>query len=791
VRIHPALAIAAGAQVVLLTALSGRAGLGAAGWLGGAAYFVGLWALLTAAARRAGRDTLGPADLVTTARAVLVGGVTALVADRIWSGTVATTALLVLAAVALTLDAVDGQVARRTGTASPLGARFDMEVDSFLVLVLSVWVALGLGPWVLAIGGMRYAFVVAGRPAPWLRSALPSSFRAKTVAALQGVVLLVAAAGVLPRPATTTLVGAALAALLWSFGRSGLWLWRHARGPATTAEPTTTEPAGPPGGLRRGSRAGRRRLAAGAITAAAGGLVLAALVAPHQVTGLVPGRFVRLPLEGLVGAALLLVLPGRLRWIGAGCAGVGLGLLTILGILDMGFSTVLGRPFDLLIDWTMLRPAVEFLDGTSGPAVAIGAVVGAVVLAVAVLVLMTGSVLRLARLLGRRRAVAARTVTVLGAFWVVCALSGAQLVPDVPVAARSAASLVHAQAAQVAADLRDRHAFAAEAGADPFADRPAEQLLTALHGKDVVVAFVESYGRAAVEDPAFAPGVDATLDAGSRRLAAAGYGSRSGFLTSPVTGGGSWLAHATFLSGLRVDDQQRYRSLVSTDRLTLTTAFRHAGWRTVAVMPGTTRAWPEARFFGYDRVYASDDLGYRGPDHGWPTIPDQYTLAAFQRLEHGRPGHPPLMAQLVLASSHGPWQFVPRLIGWDQVGDGSAFAGMPAASASPDALWGERPSSLRAPYQRAVQYTLDSLVSYVETYGDDNLVLLVLGDHQAPIVTPPGAGRDVPIAVVTRDRAVLDRIDRWGWQDGLKPGPQAPVQPMEAFRDRFLTTFGP
>ena len=804
VRIHPALTTAAGAQVVLLTTLSGPAGLGSAGWLAGAAYLLGFWALLTAAARRARRDTLGPADLVTAARAVLVGGVTALAVDRVWSGTEATTPLLVIAAVALALDAVDGQVARRTGTATPLGARFDMEVDSFLVLVLSVWVALALGPWVLAIGVMRYAFVAAGRPAPWLRSALPSSLSAKAVAALQGVALMVAAADVLPRPAATALVGAALAALIWSFGRSGLWLWRHARGPTTTADPTTTGdptatggptttagPAGPAGGLRHGSRAGRRRLAARVTTAAAGGLVFGALVAPHQVAGVTPGAFVRLPLEGLAGAALLLVLPGRLRWMAAGLAGAGLGLLTILEIVDMGFDAVLGRPFDPLIDWTMFRPAVEFLDGTSGRAAAIGAVVGAVVLAVAVLVLMTGAVLHIAHLLGRRRAAAARTVTVLGAFWVVCALSGAQLVPDVPVAARSAASLVHAQAVQVAADLRDRRAFAAEAAADPFADQPAGQLLTALRGKDVVVAFVESYGRAAVEDPAFASGVDAVLDAGSRQLAAAGYGSRSGFLTSPVTGGGSWMAHATFLSGLRVGDQQRYRALVSTDRLTLTTAFRRAGWRTVAVMPGTTRAWPEARFFGYDRVYASDDLGYRGPDHGWPTIPDQYTLAAFQRLEHGRPGHAPLMAQLVLGSSHAPWQFVPRPIGWDQVGDGSAFAGMPAASASPDALWAEQPSQLRAPYRRAIEYTLNCLVSYVEAYGDDNLVLLVLGDHQAPIVTPPGAARDVPIAVVTRDRAVLDRIDRWGWQDGLKPGPQAPARPMEAFRDQFLTTFGP
>jgi hypothetical protein len=59
------------------------------------------------------------------------------------------------------------------------------------------------------------------------------------------------------------------------------------------------------------------------------------------------------------------------------------------------------------------------------------------------------------------------------------------------------------------------------------------------------------------------------------------------------------------------------------------------------------------------------------------------------------------------------------------------------------------------------------------------------------VITGPDAGRDVPISIVTRDRGVLDRIAEWGWQDGLRPGPQAPVWPMEDFRDRFLTTFGP
>ena len=79
----------------------------------------------------------------------------------------------------------------------------------------------------------------------------------------------------------------------------------------------------------------------------------------------------------------------------------------------------------------------------------------------------------------------------------------------------------------------------------------------------------------------------------------------------------------------------------------------------------------------------------------------------------------------------------------------------------------------------------------METYGDDNLVLILLGDHQpSPIVTGQGASRDVPISIVARDRAVFQRIAPWGWHEGLKPDPQAPVWRMDAFRDRFLSAFG-
>jgi hypothetical protein len=78
----------------------------------------------------------------------------------------------------------------------------------------------------------------------------------------------------------------------------------------------------------------------------------------------------------------------------------------------------------------------------------------------------------------------------------------------------------------------------------------------------------------------------------------------------------------------------------------------------------------------------------------------------------------------------------------------------------------------------------------VKTYGNDNLVLVFFGDHQPAVVTSEFASRDVPITIVAKDPAVLDRISGWGWQDGLKPGPQAPVWRMDTFRDRFLTTFG-
>lgn len=543
---------------------------------------------------------------------------------------------------------------------------------------------------------------------------------------------------------------------------------------ATDARARSPEAAAP------AERRRARRVAAWTATALACLLVLFALMVPNDLTSVTPGEFVRIPLEGLIGVALVAVLSPRLRLVVAVVAGVVLGLLAILKIADIGFYEALNRPFHPVFDWLFLGAGAEFLTQTLGRAGGIAAVAVAGILFIGVLVLMTLSVLRLTRIVARHRPVALGGTAVLAVAWVACAALGAQLVPGVPVAANAFGRL-----GQVRVDLNDHKTFAGQIARDPFHATRGSQLLAGLRGKDVILSFVESYGRVAVDNPEVA----AALDAGNGRLRAAGFAARSAFLTSPTFGGGSWLAHGTLLSGLWIDNQQRYDTLVSSDRLTLTKAFRKASWRTVGVMPGNTRPWSEAGFYGAQRVYDHWNMGYRGPGFNWGTPPDQYTLSAFQRFERAAPNHAPVMAEFPTVTSHSPWAPTPHLIGWNQVGNGSIYGPMAKAGDQPAKVW-RSPSRVRAAYMNSIVYSLNTLISYMETYGGDNLVLVFLGDHQpAPIVSGPHAGHDVPITIVAKDPAVLSRISGWNWQDGLRPDSRAPVWRMDAFRDRFLRAF--
>lgn len=697
-------------------------------------------------------DRLGPANLVTLVRTflVLVVAVLALVTpDGRWP-------ITLLATAALVLDGVDGWVARRTGTVSPVGARFDMEVDAILVLVLAVHVAerLGLG-WVLFIGAARYLLALAVWIAPWMGTPVPQRYWRKVVAVAQVVTLLVVGAGLLPHAPARLALGVAGLALAVSF-LTQVWEVRAAR-------PSPS----------------RRRTVVGALLAVA--VAWAALAAPSNAR-LGVGSMGQLPLEAVVAGVLFLLLRGRTRTVLAAAAAGLLAVLVVVKGADIGFRIALGRPFDPPTDLSYAGSAVGLARDSLGPVVGTALVVAAVLVVVGLAAGVWWAGWRSMGLVTSHRGPAARLLVAAAVAWVAAAGLGLRSPHGTPVATTANIRLASTHVTQFRAGLADRPQFARLIAADPLAGAGGSAELTALGGKDVLVVFVESYGRYAVEGSPVAPGVTDVLRRGDAELADDGFGAKSGYLLSPTFGGISWLAHSTLESGLWVDTQSRYDQLLASSRTTLSGLFGTSGWRTVCDVPANRHDWPPATsFYHCDQTYDARNIGYRGPAFGYPPVPDQYTLTAFARDEL-QPGHAPVMAEIDLVTSHAPWSPLPPTLPASSLGDGTAYT----EAASPAAA----PRGSRTAYGNGIEYSLTSLFDFVKDADDPNLVLVVLGDHQ-PSTTVSGlsASHDVPISVIAHDPAVLSAIDSWGWTPGLLPATDAPVWPMDTFRGRFLDAY--
>ena len=555
--------------------------------------------------------------------------------------------------------------------------------------------------------------------------------------------------------------------------------------PEIAPEDTPNEPA------RRTRLSQLRRVARRTMSVLAFALFWFALVAPYHPEQFHLSGFIRLPIEGLVLAGLALLLPRRWNRAVIIVAGVLLALLTVVKILDLGFYTALDRPFNPVSDWSYFGPALGVLRDSAGHGWATAAEFGFGFLIVALLTCIPLAVVHLNGIVRRHRTNAARVLGALTAVWLLLAGLGLRIDAGQPVASTSAAGLAVNEVQLVRNSIHDEAVFhSALNGHDPYNAIPPSDLLTGLRGKDVIVAFVESYGRVAVQDSSIAPGVDATLRNATDQLDRIGYHSRSAFLTSPTFGGISWLAHSTLQSGLWVDNQNRYDDLVNSQRFTLSDAFHRAGWHTVGDVPSNKGDWPEGHsFYHYDQLYDRTNLGYFGPRFGYATMPDQFILSRFNQLQLAPTDRKPVMAEIDLVSSHIPWTPLPHIVPWNQIGDGSIYAPMVNEGPSRGTVWSST-ESVRAAYGQSVQYSINSLVSFVQNAHDPNLVLVVLGDHQPwTAVTGTGATHDVPISIISSDPNVLSRTDSWGWQDGMLPSPTAPVWRMDSFRNRFLDTF--
>ncbi len=522
------------------------------------------------------------------------------------------------------------------------------------------------------------------------------------------------------------------------------------------------------------------------VTAAAVALFWFGMNLPSKLSHLAPLTFLRLPLLLLAFLAVMVAVrpaASRTRMAFAVVVGVLVGSLSILRLLDMGFREAIGRPFNPVVDWGNVGSGASLLLDSLGRAAGVALIVLAALLVVGLLVAIPIAAVRVARVVGGNRRAAGWTTAALLLVWIGLSVGGVE-VGRTEMASSDAVTYAYKQVSEIPQGLRDRREFAEAASQDPLRAVQDDELLTSLRGKDVLFVFIESYGRVALEDPGLSGGIRELLDDAGTRLGDDGFSARSAYLTSPTFGGISWLAHATFQSGLWADSKPRYDVLVASERLTLSHAFKRAGWRTVVSVPANYEDWDRADFYDYDQLYDSRNVGYEGPRFGYAKIPDQYTLETFHQLELAETDRAPVMAEIDLISSHGPWAPLPRLVDPDDLGDGSIYDGMAEGPTPTDA------ETTRAAYAAAIQYSLQSVFSFIERHADNDTVLVVLGDHQpSTIVSGDDSGTDVPISIVAHDPAVLDQISSWSWDEGLAPGTDAPVTRMDEFRDMFLRAY--
>ena len=495
-------------------------------------------------------------------------------------------------------------------------------------------------------------------------------------------------------------------------------------------------------------------------------------------------------LEAVLVTGLFALLPRR-RWsvVLASVAPLVLVVLSSLAAADAVVRQSLGRPLNLYLDLRLLSSVQHLLAGTLGTVVA-GMVVPGLILCLVMLTWLLAHLLSppdasLRGLATRVSGVALTAVAIVG------------LTSDrVPLLTqRMGTPLVRIatdQMRQLLLMLRERERFAIESAGAPASYAGLPGLLRRLRDRDVLLAFVESYGVSALYDPRYAPVIQPRLEDLATRMADAGLHLATGKLVAPTQGGQSWFSHGSLLSGIWLDNQLQYDLLLASGRETLIDDFSRAGHRTVALMPATTLAWPEGEQWGYDQILAHRDIDYAGPALNWVTMPDQFTWSFLERTvrasEEADGQH--LFAELSLISSHAPWTpILPVLDDWDSIDDGSIFAPWEHAGERPADLWLDS-DRVREHFALSLDYAINAMTGYAERYVDDRTLLIVTGDHQpAPLITGDDTSRDVPVHVISGDRALVQPFLDWGFASGALPDREQHALGMDAFRDWFVRAF--
>jgi hypothetical protein len=722
--------------------------------------FAGCWSV---------RRSFGLANLLTSLRVLL------LLMAAAYLLRLSELALLASLSMAFLLDALDGAVARRLGDATEFGAAFDTETDALFVLVLglALWLRDGVQAWVLIPGVLRYGYVLVLALFPPGVAAVQRPLFGRMAFVSSSVLLLTAKA----MPGTAAVVSAAVGVIIScaSFGRSFLRAYPGWRRILQI------------GALSRSSLV--QGLASTLMFLAAWSLLNVTLNLRYpspEPSGwyLLPSLDVTVMLGGL---AVIGVLGWRLPWTVRASWVVLLVVLRGLRIGDGIAGQSFGKLFNVYSDLPLVPELVRYAHSTFSPWRFAVAATG-LLAAVAFFVFSLDRAIAYAARFFLRRWHVLVFLSVALPFAVASAFIRQDPRYNQRYAGAFGSSILPRLQREVTFLLNvydHRMQQMQTIGAVQEALRQTPSKLDRLHGANVHVFFVESYGATVINRPFYVRKSLQALRGVERQLEGNGFSSASGRLESATYGGMSWLAHATFLTGVRTDSQLQYDLLAVARPNTMAHFAREAGYKTILVQPNTNRQSRGADFYDFDEDFKSWNFDYAGPPFAWATMPDQYVLDfTRRRVLANRDG--PFFTTYVLVSSHAPWSHVPAMVeDWSRIGNGEIYRHLPVHRANTN--WPDF-SNASEPYLTSILYDLQVLSDYITRFVRDDSLIIVLGDHQ-PVseLTDDSASWAVPVHVISKNASFIQPFLGRGYVPGMVPGQTS--APMQSFLLDFLRDF--
>jgi hypothetical protein len=513
------------------------------------------------------------------------------------------------------------------------------------------------------------------------------------------------------------------------------------------------------------------------------------LIQPNHPAAMTWGAFRLFPLE-LPAIALALIALGQTRSsrILRGLLVVGLTVIATLKVADFISFSALSRGFNPMVDMFLVDAFIRLLAGSIGAILTTLAVVSAVFAIATTAWLLwwaTGRWASIRHSVNTARISGAAAVLASGvAIADVGRTMGFWALPVDPPGVAFTARLGVERAISVRTTLEELRSFRTIIDEDIFAD---DGTVLGAIDRDVIVIFVESYGRTSFDTPFYADVHRDTLAVYEKQLESLGLSMRSGFLTAPTQGGQSWLSHATFANGLWINNQTRYGAALTSGRETLFHHAAKAGFHTATVMPQITLDWPESDRMGFETVLAAADLGYQGLPFNWVTMPDQFTLAALDRLVRNGTDDRRAFVQVALASSHAPWVPIPDIIPWDMIGDGQVYNDIAVSGDPPDVVWRDH-QRVREQYRKAIDYALRTVLEYAILHAENPPLMIVIGDHQAAEFVALDGRPDVPFHLIGPQHLVAPMAEA-APHVGLIPNEDTPIVAMDLMRNSLLDAY--